>query len=172
MLNVKRKRFFNKIMIWEQPANSGGRARELHQSYIKPFGISCKFWRIAITTNFINHPPYIGLPIMLSGKWYLDNLTTYFQGYGTLKSILFSILEILFLSLLSLTKPIKMLRLWSHCWDFIEMCFGSFIGKLFIDLKYFFYFTLYKRIHPCFWWFKCCPLEHLLFFHSDPDKGT
>ena len=166
-------RFFNKIMIWEQPANSGGRARELHQSYIKPFGISCKFWRIAITTNFINHPPYIGLPIMLSGKWYLDNLTTYFQGYGTLKSILFSILEILFLSLLILTKPIKMLRLWSHCWDFIEMCFGSFIGKLFIDLKYFFYFTLlYKRIHPCFSWFKCCPLEHLLFFHSDPDKGT
>ena len=50
-------------------------------------------------------------------------------------------LEILFLSLLSLTKPIKMLRLWSHCWDFIGMCFGSFIGKLFIDLKYFFYFT-------------------------------
>lgn len=79
-----------KVIIWEQPANSGGRSRELHQSYIKPFGISCKFWRIAITTNFINHPAYIGLPIMLSGKWYLDNLTTYFQGYGTLKSILFS----------------------------------------------------------------------------------
>lgn len=51
-------------------------------------------------------------------------------------------LEIYFILTVSLTKPIKMLRLWSHCWDFIEMCFSELYWKTFHWLKIFIFLLL------------------------------